>query len=83
MFLKIIALIIIILFSRMFIGFMVKKTVDRFSLLIKALFVTPGISFFMASIFAVKNGVINIPIMFLCWIFIIGGYVVFVSSRMK
>lgn len=83
MFLKIIALIVLIIISRAFIGFIIEKTVDRFSILVKALFITPGASFFMASIFAVKEGVINIPIMFLCWIFIIGGYIVFISSRMK
>jgi len=83
MFLKIIALAIIIFLSRILIGWIINKTVDRFSLLIKALIAVPGISFFMASVLATKDGLINIPIMFLCWILIGGGYAVFVLSRME
>ena len=83
MFLKIIALAIIIFLSRVLIGWIINKTVDRFSLLVKGFLAVPGISFFMASILATRNGLINIPIMLLCWVLIGGGHAVFVLSRMK
>ena len=81
MILKIVALVIIAFLCRVFIDLMANKTIDRFSLLMKIFLAIPGISFFMASILATKNGIINIPIMFLCWVFIGGGYAVFVLSR--